>query len=115
MRRPIIFVFFAGFAGLVAALVVYSALPRRGRGMSVGPDQLVIVVAAHHLTIDSKLDQNSIKTARWSQDSVPPGAFTDPGDVMGQYTKTDFVENEPIVASRLTKSPNGAKIPSPVD
>ena len=118
MRRPIIFLLLAGFAALVAALVVYSALKQREQqtlGVSEFQVSVEIVVAAHDLTIGSKLDQNSTKTTRWSRDSIPPGAFTDPGSVMGLYTKTDFVENEPIVAGRLTKSPNSAKMPSPAD
>jgi Flp pilus assembly protein CpaB len=113
MRRPIIFV--AGFA----ALVVYSTLLRREREtigsrceMNCSVD---IVVAAHDLTIGSKLDQNSTKTTLWSHDSVPPGAFNEPASVWGLYTKTGVVENEPIVADRLTKAPNSAKLPSPVD
>jgi len=102
MRRPVIFVLLAGFAALVAALIVYSALKKRERQVQEAMAQSVnIVVASHDLTIGSKLDQNSTKMTRWSRDSVPPGAFTDPGSVMGQYTKTGFVENEPIVADRL--------------
>ena len=102
MRRPVIFVLLAGFAALVAALVVYSALKKREKEVQEAMAQSVnIVVASHDLTIGSKLDQNSTKMTRWSKDSVPPGAFTDAGSVMGQYTKTGFVENEPIVADRL--------------
>ena len=102
MRRPIIFVLLAGFAALVAALVVYSALKKREHDADLARAQTVyIVVAAHDLTIGSKLDQTSTKMARWSKDSQPPGAFTDAGSVTGQYTKTGFVENEPIVADRL--------------
>ena len=102
MRRPVIFVLLAGFAALVAALVVYSALKKREAEVDAMRLQSVpIVVAAHDLTIGSKLDQTSTKMTRWSKESLPPGAFTDPGSVMGQYTKTGFVENEPIVADRL--------------
>ena len=116
MRKPIIFVLLAGFAALVAVLVVYSALNRIEPPVPFPYAQSIgIVVAAHDLAIGSKLDQNSIKLTRWWKNSVPPGAFTDPESVMGLYTKTDFVENEPIVVGRLTKSPNSAKIPSPVN
>jgi pilus assembly protein CpaB len=111
MRRPIIFVLLAGFAALVAALVVYSALKKRERQVQEAMAQSVnIVVASHDLTIGSKLDQNSTKMTRWSRDSVPPGAFTDPGSVMGQYTKTGFVENEPIVADRLFSGTKNAGV-----
>ena len=102
MRRPVIFVLLAGSAALVAALVVYSALKEREQKYYDAIAQSVdIVVASHDLPIGSKLDQTSTKLTKWSKASVPPGAFTDAGSVMGQYTKTGFVENEPIVADRL--------------
>src|SRR5260370_31363674 len=102
MRRPIICILLGGFAALVAAMVVYSALKQRERATQLALAQSkYIVVASHDLTIGSKLDQNSTKMTRWSKESIPPGAFTDAGSVMGQCTKTGFVENEPIVADRL--------------
>ncbi len=58
MRKPIIFVLLAGFAALVAVLVVYSALNRIEPPLPL-PYVLSIriVVAAHDLAIGSKLDQ----------------------------------------------------------
>ena len=35
--------------------------------------------------------------ARW----CPPGAFTDPQAVAGSFAKSQFVANEPVVASKL--------------
>jgi pilus assembly protein CpaB len=102
MRRPIIFVLLAGVAALVAALVVYSALKKREAEVQQAMVKNVeIVVANHDLSIDTKLDAGSVKLVRWSREAVPPGAYTDPGSVMNQYTKTSFVQNEPIVADRL--------------
>ncbi|MGH7917114.1 MAG: Flp pilus assembly protein CpaB, partial [Candidatus Binataceae bacterium] len=102
MRRPIIFVLLAGVAALLAALVVYSALKKREAEVRQAKAQSVeIVVAAHDLTIGTKLDPAAVKLARWSRDSVPPGAYTSVTAVMNQYTKSGFVENEPIVADRL--------------
>lgn len=102
MRRPIIFVLLAGFAALVAAMVVYSALKKREAEVQQAKLQSVdIVVAAHNLGIGSKLDPSSVKTARWSRDALPPGAFTDPSAVYNKYTKNSFVENQPIIADWL--------------
>jgi pilus assembly protein CpaB len=102
MRRPIIFVLLAGFAALVAAMVVYSALKKREAEVQQAKLQSVdIMVAAHELSIGTKLDATSVKTARWSRDSLPPGAFTDAAGILNKYTKTSFVENEPIVGDRL--------------
>jgi pilus assembly protein CpaB len=102
MRRSLLFMMLAGVAALVAALVVYSALKRREREVQEAMAQSVnLVVAAHDLHIGSLLDPTAVKLARWSRDSMPPGAFTDVSAVAGKYTKTPFVENEPIIADRL--------------
>ncbi len=102
MRRPIVFVLLAGFAALVAAMMVYSALKRREAEVRQAMVQSVdVVVAAHDLGIGTKLDPGALKTVRWSRDAMPPGAFTTVAPLIGQFTKTGFVENEPIVASRL--------------
>jgi pilus assembly protein CpaB len=102
MRRSMMFMMLAGVAALVAALVVYSALKKREREVQEAMAQSVnIVVAAHDLHIGSRLDPTAVKLARWSRDSVPPGAFTDTMAVVNKFVKTPFVENEPIVGDRL--------------
>lgn len=111
MRRPIIFVLLAGFAALVAAMVVYSALKRREAEVQQAKLQAVeIVVAAHELGIGTKLDASSVRTVRWSRDSMPPGAFTDPSAVINKYTKNSFVENQPIVADWLFSGDKNAGV-----
>ncbi len=111
MRRPIIFVLLAGFAALVAAMVVYSALKRREAEVQEAKLQsMEIVVAAHALGIGTKLDASSVRSVRWSRDSMPPGAFTDPSAVIGKYTKTSFVENQPIVADWLFSGDKNAGV-----
>jgi pilus assembly protein CpaB len=102
MRRSLLFMMLAGVAALVAALVVYSALKKREQEVQEAMAQSVnIVVATHDLHIGTQLDPTAVKLARWSRDSMPPGAFTDVAAVSGKYVKTPFVENEPIVGDRL--------------
>jgi pilus assembly protein CpaB len=102
MRRPFVFVSLALFLALVVAMVVYSALKKREAEVQAARLQSVdIIVAARELGIGNKIDENAVKTVRWSRDSLPPGAFTDASGVLGKYTKSSFVENEPIVADRL--------------
>jgi pilus assembly protein CpaB len=111
MRRPVIFVLLAGFAALVAAMVVYSALKKREAEVAAAKLQSVyIIVAAHELGIGSKLDASAVKTVRWSRDSLPPGAFTDISGVMDKYTMSSFVENEPITADRLFSGDKNAGV-----
>jgi pilus assembly protein CpaB len=102
MRRPTIFVLLAGVAALAAALVVYSALKKREAEVRQAMAQTVqIVVAAQDLPLGTKIEPSSVKLARWSRDSIPPGAFTNSQAVMNAYVKSSFVQNEPIVADRL--------------
>jgi pilus assembly protein CpaB len=111
MRRPIVFVLLAGFAALVAALMVYSALKRREAEVRQAMVQSVdVVVAAHDLGIGTKLDPGALKTVRWAREAMPPGAFTTVAPLIGQFTKTSFVENEPIVASRLFSGAKNAGV-----
>jgi pilus assembly protein CpaB len=111
MRRPMVFVLLAGVAAFVAALVVYSALKKREAEVREAKAQTVkIVVAARDLTIGTKIGADAVKLARWSRDSIPPGAFTNTAAVINQYARTGFVENEPIVAARLFNGDKNAGV-----
>jgi pilus assembly protein CpaB len=102
MRRPIVYVALAGVAALIAAIVVYSALKKREAEVQQAMVKSVdIVVAAHNLPLGTKIDASSVRLTRWSRDSVPPGAFTDPSAVTNAFVKDSFVANEPIVSDKL--------------
>jgi len=101
MRR-IGFIVLAGLAAALAALVVHSAL--RSKDTELQKAKLAtadIVVAARDLPIGTKLQSTDVRLARWPRDSMPAGAVTDPRGVWGGVVKSETVENEPIVASRL--------------
>ncbi len=102
MRRPIAFGLLATLAATLAAIVVYSALQRREVALQKAVASSVeIVVAARDLPIGSKIEAGAIKLARWSRDSLPPGALTDPANVIGGVVKERFGENEPVVTDKL--------------
>ena len=102
MRRPTLYVAVAALAAMIAALIVYSALKKREAEVERAMVKSVeIVVAARDLPLGTKIDPGSVKLARWSRDSVPPGAFTDPAAVMNTFVKDSFVTNEPVVADKL--------------
>src|SRR5579875_246296 len=102
MRRPTLYVVVAALAAMIAAIIVYSALKKREAEVERAMVKSVeIVVAAHDLPLGTKIDPGSVKLARWSRDSVPPGAFTDPAAVMNTFVKDSFVTNEPVVADKL--------------
>jgi pilus assembly protein CpaB len=102
MRRPFIFLFLAAVAAGLASMVVYSSLKQKDEAVRkalAGTTQ--IVVAAHDIALGAKIDSRALKLARWPSDGLPPAAITDLGSVIGSVARAEFVENEPIVASRL--------------
>lgn len=102
MRRPLIFFILAGLAAMLASMVVYSSLKRKDLEMqAVLSGTVPIVVAAHDVPVGSKIDADAIKLTRWPRNALPPGAITDSSSVIGSVARAEFVENEPIVASRL--------------
>jgi pilus assembly protein CpaB len=102
MKRPVLFVALAGLAAMLASVVVFSALRKRDAAVRAAMAKTVhIVVAAYDLPLGDKIDAGQLKLARWSAEDIPTGAFTDPNQVVGAFVKSQFVANEPIVATKL--------------
>ena len=102
MRRPMVFVLLAGLAAMLASVMVYSALKRREAEVQNAMSHNVeVVVAAYDLPLGTKIELGEVKLARWSADSLPEGAYTDPKQVIGSYVKNSLVANEPIVQAKL--------------
>ena len=111
MRRPIIFVVLAGLGAVMAAIVVFSALRNRESEVQRAMAHTVeIVVAARDIPIGTKLPPDALKLVRWSRDDVPQGAFTDLHTLAGSFAKSEFLANEPIVASELYTSEKSAGV-----
>src|SRR5437868_2014669 len=102
MRRPVIFLVLAAFAAMLASIVVYSSLKRKDEEVHRAlAGTTPIVVAAHDIAVGVKIDAGSLRTARWPRNALPNAAITDSSSVIGSVARSEFVENEPIVASRL--------------
>ncbi|MGA7870914.1 MAG: Flp pilus assembly protein CpaB [Candidatus Binatus sp.] len=102
MRRPMVFVLLAGLAAMLASVMVYSALKRReAEVQNAMAHNVEVVVAAYDLPLGTKIEPGEVKMARWSADSIPEGAYTDPKQVIGSYVKNSFVANEPVVQAKL--------------
>jgi len=97
-----VFVLLAGLAAMLASVMVYSALKRREAEVQQAMAHNVeVVVAAYDLPLGTKIELGEVKMARWSADSMPEGAYTDPKQVIGSYVKNSLVSNEPVVQSKL--------------
>ncbi len=102
MKRPVAFVVLAGVAALLASVLVYSALKKREAEVrEAKASTCEIVVAAHDLPLGAKIDATAVKMARWSRDSIPPGALTDASGALNAFVKSSMVENEPLVVAKL--------------
>ena len=102
MRRPMVFVLLAGLAAMLASVMVYSALKRREAEVQQAMAHNVeVVVAGYDLPLGTKIELGEVKMARWSADSIPDGAYTDPKQVIGSYVKNSLVANEPVVRAKL--------------
>ena len=108
MKRPFMFATLAAIAAVLAGLIVFSALKKRDAEMQKALANTVeIVVASRDLPLGTRIDANSVRLVHWSQESVPTGSFTDPQALMNASVKSQFVANEPIVASKLFMGGNG--------
>ncbi len=102
MIRPMVFVLLAGLAAMLASVLVYSALKRREAEVQQAMAHYVeVVVAGYDLPLGTKIELGEVKMARWSADSIPDGAYTDPKQVIGSYVKNSLVANEPVVRAKL--------------
>ncbi|HTY54099.1 MAG TPA: Flp pilus assembly protein CpaB [Candidatus Binataceae bacterium] len=102
MKKPIMFFVLAGFAAVLASMVVYSALKRKEAEVEQARVKTVqVAVAARDLPLGTKLDVAAVRMVRWPRDSIPAGASTDLQAFVGNVVKIAFVENEPLVASKL--------------
>jgi pilus assembly protein CpaB len=102
MRRPTIFLMLAMVAAVLAAIVVISALKNREAQVQVALAQTQdIVVAARDVQLGEKLTAADVKLVRWSRQSVPEGAFTDPSMVGNSFVRNELVAGQPVVQRSL--------------
>jgi pilus assembly protein CpaB len=87
---------------VLAAVVVFSAIRKRESEVQRAMAHMVeVVVAAKDIPLGAKLEPDAVKLVHWAREGVPQGAFTDPQAVAGSFAKSQFLANEPVVASKL--------------
>jgi pilus assembly protein CpaB len=87
---------------VLAAIVVFTAIRKRESEVERAMAHTVeVVVAAKDIPLGAKLEPDAVKLVHWAREGVPQGAFTDPQAVAGSFAKSQFLANEPVVASKL--------------
>src|SRR3954463_15636069 len=80
--RAALFWAFALVAGLGTALLLARYLDKRGGGAAVTMSG--VVIAAVDLPLAAKLKLEDLKVIEWPAEHIPPGAITDPKELVGR-------------------------------
>jgi len=63
-----------------------------------------VAVAVMDLKIGTKISEEMLSTARYLQESIPPGAYVNATDLTGRVVISPIKKDEPILDSRLASS-----------
>ena len=74
-----------------------------------------VVVATTDLTFGTVIRAEHLQTVNYPDDSVPPGAYSDPDSLIGQTTKVFVTTKEPILGTKLSSIGGGLSIRIPVN
>ena len=102
-----------GVAVLMAAIAslgvfrIVKAMPARAAEITT----VNAVVAAHPLTLGTRLTADHVKVVQWPAGSPVPGSFTKVEDVVNRGLITTVGENEPLTETKLAPLEAGAGLP----
>lgn len=90
---------------VVASVFLYNWVQKKGTGGTesrvVQAETVNVAVAVVDLSWGTKLKPEMIKMVPYLKDSIPPGAFTDPGKLAGRVLIDPTKKGEPMLESRL--------------
>jgi pilus assembly protein CpaB len=98
---------FALVAGLGTALLLARYLDKKGGG---GQAVAVtgVVVAAVDLPLAARLKVEDLKVIEWPADHVPPGAITDPKELVGRVLISRVLAQQPLLPGMLAAKNAGS-------
>ncbi len=105
--RAAIFWIFALVAGLGSALLIARYLDKRGGG---GNTVAVsgVVVAAMDLPLAAKLKVEDLKVIEWPAEHIPPGAVSDPKELVGRVLISRVLGMQPLLPGMLAAKNAGS-------
>jgi len=105
--RAAIFWVFALVAGLGSALLIARYLDKRGGG---GNTVAVsgVVVAAMDLPLAAKLKLEDLKIIEWPAEHIPPGAMSDPKELVGRVLISRVLGMQPLLPGMLAAKNAGS-------
>jgi len=94
--------------GVAASLMVLTYL--KTRSAQAAGQFVPVVVASEDLTFGSTLSPEMMKTVSYPKTSLPKGFYSEADSLKGEVTKVFIMENEPIIASKLSSTGGGLSL-----
>jgi len=108
--RTVLVVGIAVSLAAVATYLVYHAIQNRpAREVEVA--HAYAVVAAHPLTLGTRVAATDVKVVPWPKDSAVPGGFTAVEQVVDRGVIAPVAENEPLSGNNVASKEAGAGLP----
>ena len=92
----------------IASLMIFSYL--KTRPLHANGDMMPVVVAVEDLTFGSVLKPEQMNIVNYPKASLPKGYYSEKDSLIGQVTKVFLMENEPIIASKLSSAGGGLSL-----
>lgn len=94
--------------GLAASIMILTYL--KNRSARAVKQLAPVVVASQDLTFGSTLSPEMMKVASYPITSLPKGSYNIADSLVGEVTKVFLMENEPILASKLSSTGGGLSL-----
>ncbi len=95
------------FAG-IASLMIFTYL--KSRPMQATDEMTPVVVAVQDLTFGTELKPEQMRVVSYPTASLPKGFYSESDSLIGQVTKVFLMQNEPIIASKLSSAGGGLSL-----
>lgn len=92
-------------AASIMSLIYLKNRPARGV-----EDMIPVVASNQDLTFGTTLKTEMMKIVSYPKSSLPKGYYSNPDSLIGQVTKVFLMENEPIIASKLSSAGGGLSL-----
>jgi len=94
--------------GLAASVMILTYL--KNRSAQAAGQFVPVVVASQDLTFGSTLSPEMMKVVAYPKASLPKGCYNIADSLVGQVTKVFLMENEPVLASKLSSAGGGLSL-----
>ena len=109
-KKGVALLFVAMVLAVAAGGAVYYYLQGMPTAEASAPETVPVVVASKDMTFGTTLEEKHVKIVEFPKDAVPLGYFASLDSIYGQTTKVFLVENEPILASKLSAIGGGLSV-----